>query len=1318
MKNRNFIFSLVLAMACWALQGWSLTPAQAYGPVGTVDYFGTIPNSANSPLPVLDTTTGTITGGIRKFVDGLPGLGAANANNLGQYIPIANPDTTTYPGSDYYEINLIQYTEKMHSDLPATGTLLRGYVQVNNGTDPVSKANTVTPAPVHYLGPLILATKDRPVRIKFTNKLPTGAGGDLFIPVDTTAMGAGTGPDNPTELYKQNRATLHLHGGASPWISDGTPHQWTTPAGETTSYPKGVSVQDVPDMPPNGPGELTFFYTNQQSGRLMFYHDHAYGITRLNVYAGEAAGYLITDAVEENLISTKKVLPDLGGVYHWGIPLVIQDKTFVPPAPQLAAEDPTWGWAGEGNLWFPHVYMPNQNPADLSGANAMGRWDYGPYFWPPVNGLAHMPTVDPATGNPIPALPNPSLVPEGFMDTPLVNGTAYPTLPIERQAYRFRILNACNDRSLNLQLYYADPVGATLINGGSGYATAPTVTFSGGGAATQATAVATVTNVVDSLTLLTGGSGYTTLPTVDLLGGGGYGATATAIIDANGVVTGVAIVNPGFGYTSAPTVSISGDGVGATASATITGTVTGLTVTNPGSGYSSVPTITFSGGGGSGAVAIASPNTEVKMIPAFATIPPAAPLPAGWPTDGRDGGAPDPATAGPSMIQIGTEGGLLPAPVVIPPQPVNFNYNRRDIVVLNIDKHALMLGPAERADIVVDFSQVPAGVKSLILYNDAPAPVPAFDPRMDYYTGNPDQTATGGAPTTLPGYGPNTRTIMQFNLGTAAPAAPFNLPALKAAFASTATTPGAFAADQPMPLVPQKAYGSAFNTTYPDTFARIQDTSLTFTPPGTATPITAPLLPKAIHELFELDYGRMNAILGVELPLTNFFIQTTLPFGYIDPVTEVVADGQPQYWKITHNGVDTHAIHFHLFDVQLINRVGWDGAIRGPEANEVGWKDTVRMNPLEDCIVAFKPKAMDLPFSLPDSIRPMDPTRPLGSTMGFAGVDPLTGNPMAVVNKEVNLGWEYVWHCHLLGHEENDMMRPVAFQVAPGWPRNVTAVAGDGQATVSFLPPTGTGGSPITGYTLTVNPGGTVIPVAADATSVVVPGLSNCGTPYTFTMTATTANGTSTPSPASLPVTPGPAFNAPTILTVTPGNATTTVTIKAPTSTGCGPVTGYTVTSSPAGGVDSNAGTIGTSHVMTGLTNGTAYTFTVVATNAVGAKSPASAASTPVTPTAPSTRPAAPTALGGVASATGVVPRAITLTWTDNANNETGFTIQRSTNSFFTAGLQTYNVGANVTSFVNNTGLAGNTNYYYRVRARNLLGNSTYSNTAIVKTNP
>ena len=924
--------------AAAAREGMDLSLFVPPPPGGTPDYFGIWPNYANSPI-------------IQKFIDSLPGLGPTNANNLGQYLVVANPDTITYPGSDYYEIGLVQYAEKMHSQLPPTR--LRGYVQLNNGTDPQGH-NTIAPAPVHYLGPVIVANRDKPVRIKFTNMLPTGAGGNLFIPVDTTVMGAGMGPDGTN--YSQNRATLHLHGGFTPWISDGTPHQWTTPAGEQTSYPKGVSVVNVPDMPDPGPGSLTFFYTNQQSARLMFYHDHAYGLTRLNVYAGEAAGYLIKDPVEQALVAA-------GTIPAAQIPLIIQDKTFVDET-TIAAQDPTWNWGTTppvphtGDLWFPHVYMPNQNPADLMGAAAMGRWDYGPWFWPPLTaaaGLIHGAIPSPVPGGPeTPGTPNPSLVPEAFMDTPVINGTAYPYVNVEPKAYRFRILNACNDRFLNLQLYYADP---TILPGAPGYLT-------------EVKMVAAYPHLPEP-------------PDLD-----------------------------------------------------------DLTPENPTPPCAAGVT-----------VGVPSPTL------------PAGCWPSTWPTDGRDGGVPDPLTAGPSMIQIGTEGGLLPAPVVLDNTPIGYDYNRRSIVVLNVTNHTLFLGPAERADVIVDFSQVPPG-STLILYNDAPAPVPAFDPRNDYYTGDPDQSltgnGTGGAPSTLPGFGPNTRTILQIRVaGTPAPA--FNLAALQAAFASTGVAQGAFAASQDPIVIPQDGYNSAYNAVFPNdnrAYARIQDTVMNFTPLGAAAPLPMAMQPKAIQELFELNYGRMNATLGVELPFTNMRIQTTVPYGYIDPPTEIVTDsvlaGPPvpgdgtQIWKITHNGVDTHAIHFHLFNVQLINRVGWDGMVKPPELNELGWKETIRMNPLEDAIVAFKPRAPTLPFKLPDSVRPLDVTMPLGSNMGFTNIDPITGNPITVLNTMVNYGWEYVWHCHLLGHEENDMMRPLVLRVAPTAPTTLTAAA----SALSENPPT------------------------------------------------------------------------------------------------------------------------------------------------------------------------------------------------------------------------------------------------------------------------
>ena len=1041
--------------------------------------------------------------GIRKFVDSLPGLNAAGINDIGQYIPIAVPDKTTYPGSDYYELAVIQYTQKLHKDLPAT--TLRGYVQISTSIVPGKHLQLFYPggttpildnlgAPVYavdnpqYLGPIIIsgsynplktagvAGNGQPTRIKFSNYLPLGTGGNLFIPTDPTIMGAGMGPTNEVtgikilsggsgyttatvaitgdgagatataetlggvlnsvritnpgtgyttasatisgngtnatvgvsvadgmgQNYTQNRANIHLHGGNTPWISDGTPHQWTTPAGENTVYPEGVSVYNVPDMVDPGPGSLTFFYTNEQSARLMFYHDHSYGLTRLNVYAGAAAGYIISDPAEQTLVTggtipgTSITVP-AGTIPATQIPLIIQDKGFVPSESQLAQQDPTWnsgstpGTVHTGDLWFPHVYMPNQNPFDSMGANAMGRWDYGPWFWPPFTNLTHgmVPNpLYPSTTNPLegpnnPGIPNPSLVPESFVDTMLVNGTVYPYLDVTRQAYRFRILNASNDRFINLQLYCAKSNGTM------------------------------------------------------------WDLTSNTLLNADA--------------------------------------------------------------------------GEVKMVPAVATKG----FPATWPTDGRDGGVPDPAQAGPSMIQIGTEGGFLPGPVKLPNQPVNYLYDRRNIVVLNVTDKTLFLGPAERADVIIDFSQVPASCSNLILYNDSPAPVPAFDPRNDYYTGDPDLTSIGGAPTTLPGYGPNTRTIMQIRVsGNAAPA--YNEAALATAL------PAAFAVSQPAPIVPQAAYNAAYGASFPvDPYARIQDTSLTFTPFGstsinaikilaggtgyTSAPIvdliggtgsgatatatitgntvtgititnggsgytstglpiviftgggsttvatatasiaiTLSLQPKAIQELFTLDYGRMDATLGVEIPNTTGINQTTIPLGYIDPTTEIVQNTDPmtplgtlsdgtQIWKITHNGVDTHAIHWHMFNVQLINRVGWDGMIRPTDPNELGWKETIRMNPLEDAIVALRPIIPVLPFKIGNSLRALDVTLPLGAIIA-SPVDPLN-NPVSILNAIINYGWEYVWHCHLLGHEENDMMRPMIIAVAPAIPTTLVASA-------------------------------------------------------------------------------------------------------------------------------------------------------------------------------------------------------------------------------------------------------------------------------------
>lgn len=167
----------------------------------------------------------------------------------------------------------------------------------------------------------------------------------------------------------------------------------------------------------------------------------------------------------------------------------------------------------------------------------------------------------------------------------------------------------------------------------------------------------------------------------------------------------------------------------------------------------------------------------------------------------------------------------------------------------------------------------------------------------------------------------------------------------------------------------------------------------------------------------------------------------------------------------------------------------------------------------------------------------------------------------------------------------------------------------NGRADVTFTAPTYSGGSDIVSYTVTSSPGG--FTGTGSASPISVTGLQS-NTAYTFTVTATNAAGFTSPaSAASNSITATTVPQAPTIGTATAGDASASVTFTAG-ATGGSAITTFTATSSPG----SITGTAASSPItISGLTNGTAYTFTVTATNANGT-SLASAASNSVTPAA------------------------------------------------------------------------------------------------------
>ena len=191
-----------------------------------------------------------------------------------------------------------------------------------------------------------------------------------------------------------------------------------------------------------------------------------------------------------------------------------------------------------------------------------------------------------------------------------------------------------------------------------------------------------------------------------------------------------------------------------------------------------------------------------------------------------------------------------------------------------------------------------------------------------------------------------------------------------------------------------------------------------------------------------------------------------------------------------------------------------------------------------------------------------------------------------------------------------------AMSSAPDAPTSVTATStGAITANVSFTAPASDGGATITSYTATSSPGGITGSISqAGSGTIAMTGLT-AGTSYTFTVTATNSAGTGSASSASNSITTVGAPSYPTsVVAIATGKRSATVSFGAPSSNNGSAVTSYTATSSPGGLTQTLTQATGGTFTFDGLQPGTAYSFAVTATNAIGTSAAATSNSVTTTP--------------------------------------------------------------------------------------------------------
>nr|WTB29079.1 multicopper oxidase [Streptomyces sp. NBC_00830] len=323
---------------------------------------------------------------------------------------------------DHYTIGVRQLRQQiLPAGMPAT--TVWGY------------GSTRHPGSFSYPSCTVEATFGRAIRVTWVNQLLDRHGNHLphLLPVDPTLHWANpeggnsrrdarpTFTSTPSPYTGPVPIVTHLHGGHNTQESDGYPEAWYLPrafdipdgyARVGSFYEQFKTIFENQFNAAWEPGTAVFQYANQERAATSWFHDHALGVTRLNVYAGLAGFYLLrggpADLPSGVLPGPAPKLGDPPGRHYYEIPVVIQDRSF----------------STDGSLFYP-------------ASRASFDHFTGPYI----------------PGSDISPIWNP----EFFGNTMVTNGRTWPALSVEPRRYRLRFLNGCNARFLILKIV-TDPM--------------------------------------------------------------------------------------------------------------------------------------------------------------------------------------------------------------------------------------------------------------------------------------------------------------------------------------------------------------------------------------------------------------------------------------------------------------------------------------------------------------------------------------------------------------------------------------------------------------------------------------------------------------------------------------------------------------------------------------------------------------------------------------------------------------------------------------------------------------------------------------------